>query len=356
MDKKEILSTPNSIARGKYSVGDKENNLFLKIMYSTQRDNNEYMITNPMNGELSEEDREKWEKLCSIETLECRISNEDIQEIFKKKIDRTKESMKEVFKTLKNCDIAFTTVTRERKRATMVAGIIDHYYIEEETNDYIVVVPAKLYKYLFDLGLGYTQNALEIIYSLRGIYAQRFYLILRSWTGVKRDIRFTVKELREMLQVIDSNKTFNSFETNVIKRAIKEINKAGIMEIKIKEKHKKGRSIDAITFHVVDREPRNYINLAPKCEEDNSVIWLDYIKVENKDLVERLELRHAERDLSSPIVRKIFWKAYDKTLNRDNRFSMIQDKKGFTNYALFNYIVDGEFLTNELAMDQQLME
>ena len=32
-DKKEILMTPNSIARGSYSIGEKENNLFLKLMY-----------------------------------------------------------------------------------------------------------------------------------------------------------------------------------------------------------------------------------------------------------------------------------------------------------------------------------
>ena len=74
----------------------------------------------------------------------------------------------------------------------MVAPLISHFYIEKESGNYQVVVPAKLYKYLFDLGLGHTQNALQVIYKLKGIYAQRFYIILRSWSGIKRDIEFSV--------------------------------------------------------------------------------------------------------------------------------------------------------------------
>lgn len=41
----EVLATPNSIARGRYSIGENENKLFLKLMYAIQRDNKEYIIT-----------------------------------------------------------------------------------------------------------------------------------------------------------------------------------------------------------------------------------------------------------------------------------------------------------------------
>ena len=49
----EVLATPNSIARGRYSIGEKENNLFLKLMYAIQRDNNEYIIAETKKSELS---------------------------------------------------------------------------------------------------------------------------------------------------------------------------------------------------------------------------------------------------------------------------------------------------------------
>ena len=234
----------------------------------------------------------------------------------------------------------------------MVAPLISHFYIEKESGNYQVVVPAKLYKYLFDLGLGHTQNALQVIYKLKGIYAQRFYIILRSWSGIKRDIEFSVQELRDMLQLGDKNKTFNSFETNILKRSIDEINSTRIMEIKIKEKIKKGRSVDRVVFTVKDNEPRNYLKLNEQKVKDESVIWLDYIKVQNEDLKERLELKYNDLDLSSPIVKNILHKAYDKTLNKDNRFTMIQDLKGKSNFALFNHIVSGELLTHELKMSQ----
>ena len=138
-----------------------------------------------------------------------------------------------------------------------------------------------------------------------------------------------------------------------LKRSIDEINSTGIMEIKIKEKIKKGRSVDRIVFTVKDNEPRNYLRLYNKSEIDESVIWLDYIKVENKALLERLELKYSDMNFDSPIVKNIFHKAYDKTLNKDNRFVMIQDKKGKSNFALFNHIVSGELLTQELALTSQ---
>ena len=69
----EVLATPNSIARGRYSIGEKENNLFLKLMYAIQRDNNEYIIAENKKSELSEEDILKWKKLCEIETLTCKM-------------------------------------------------------------------------------------------------------------------------------------------------------------------------------------------------------------------------------------------------------------------------------------------
>ena len=41
----EVLCTPNAIARGSYSITEKENDFFYKVMYCVQRDNREYIIT-----------------------------------------------------------------------------------------------------------------------------------------------------------------------------------------------------------------------------------------------------------------------------------------------------------------------
>ena len=98
---------------------------------------------------------------------------------------------------------------------------------------------------------------------------------MRRWTGAKRDIEFSVKELREMLQLGDKDKTFNSFETNIL------------------------------VFTVKDNDSRNYLKLYNKIQIDESVLWLDYIKVENKVLLERLELKYSDMNFDSHIVKSI---------------------------------------------------
>lgn len=346
---KNILMTPNSIARGSYEIGAKENNLFLKIMFNVQKDYREYLVTKRKNEVLTNEEAAKWDKLNNLETFETTIKFQELKEIYKYKMDWLEENIKENLENLRKCDIAIDTVLRDGTRATLHAGLIDHFYIDKETRDIRVVVPARIYKFLFDLGLGHSQNALQILYSLKSQYSQRLYLMLRSWSGVKNEVTFTVEEMREMLKLGNKYSTYKLFKANVLKRAMAEINKTGVMEIEIYDEVKEGRYIKAVTFHVKDNEPRNYLSLFE--EKDESVLWLNYIKVENKDLLERLKLKYSDIDLESLINISILHRAYDKTLNKDNRFKMIQDKKGMTNYALFNHIASGEFLTNELQLE-----
>lgn len=349
---KDVLMTPNSIARGNYAVGQKENSLFLKIMYNVQKDYREFLLTKRKTEVLTNAEITKWEELNNLETLECTISFSDLKEIYKHKQDLTEKNIKENLENLRKCDIAIDTILRDGTRATLHAGLIDHFYIEKETKNIKVIVPAKIYKFLFDLGLGHSQNALQILYSLKSQYSQRLYLMLRSWSGVKKEVKFTVQEMREMLKLEGKYSTYKLFKANVLKRAMAEINKTGVMEVEISDESKEGRSIKSVTFLVKDNEPRNYLRLFE--EKDESVLWLNYIKVENKDLLERLNLKYSDIDLESPINISILHRAYDKTLNHDSRFKMIQDKKGMTNYALFNHIASGEFLTNELQLENSL--
>ena len=342
----KVLSTPNSIAQGKYSIGEKENNLFLKIMYCIQKQNREYMFVKGPNEELTEEDIKRLEYLNEVEFLDCKITKDELFSIIKKDSDRTVEGMNDICRALMGCDMTFNTVTRNKVKATMTAPLISHYYREEKTGDYQFVVPAKLYKYLLDLGFGYTQNALSILLSLKGVYSKRLYLIFRSWTGAKRKIEFKVSDLREMLQ-LKGNNTYNSFETNVLKRAISEINKMGVMEIEIIDKIKKGRTVDKVVFNVVDKEPRVYFDMVEK--EDKTVLLFDYIRVQDEELAERVEKNIEERgDIRSPIVIGIAKRAYDKTLAKDNRFKMIEASGKRNNFELFKAILVGEFLTHEI--------
>lgn len=351
---KDILITPNSIARGSYSIEAKENNLFLKIMHAIQRDHREYLLVKRKGEELTDEEKSCWEKLNTLETLETTLRFDDFKEIYKHKEDLLIKGIKSNLEVLRKCEIVIDTELRDGTRASLHAGLIDHYYFIDDTKDIRIVVPARIYKFLFDLGLGHSQNALQILYSLKSQYSQRLYLILRSWTGVKKKIEFTVEELRAMLKLGNKYSTYKLFKANVLKRAIEEINKTGVMDVSIDSEIKNGRNIVGIVFAVTDNEPRSYSKLFE--EKDESILWLDYIKVENQALLDRLILKYSDVDLNSIINRDILHRAYDKTLKRDNRFIMIEDKKGKSNYALFNHIVSGEFLSHQLDIENQFKD
>ena len=162
---KNILITPNSIARGNYAIDAKENNLFLKIMHSVQRDYREYLVTKRKDEVLTENEVEIWNKLNSLETLEAKITFEDLKEIYKHKADLTQENIKSNLEILRKCEISIDTELRDGTRASLHAGLINHYYFIDGTRDIMIVVPAKIYKFLFDLGLGHSQNALQILYN-----------------------------------------------------------------------------------------------------------------------------------------------------------------------------------------------
>lgn len=148
---KDVLITPNSIARGSYSIEAKENNLFLKIMYAIQRDYKDYLLVKRRNEILTDEELSSWEKLSSIETLETTIYFEDLKEIYKHKEDLLINGIKSNLETLRKCEISIDTTLRDGTRASLHAGLIDHYYFIEDTKDIKIVVPAKIYKFLFDL-------------------------------------------------------------------------------------------------------------------------------------------------------------------------------------------------------------
>lgn len=219
---------------------------------------------------------------------------------------------------------------------------------------YSVSLSAKLYRYLFySVGVGFTPVNLVVLFNLKSQYSQALYVTLRSWAGVKREIKYSIEELRDIFKVGSKYSAYKNFKQKTINVAIDEINSTSSMKILEFKEIKKGRSVDSVVFIVEDLEPRFVLNENKDDIENQPLIWLDYIKLDNEDLKERLELKYSDMNLESPIVKSLFHKAYDKTLNKDNTFNIIQDKKGKTNFALFNFILNGEILTHELSVANQ---
>lgn len=349
--KNTLLNTPNNIIKGHIQINAQTNKLYYKILWNIQNQNKEYLI-NFKNGDiLSKSQKAILEKLDNLESLKCIISFDEIKSIIKRKNEQSEDEILKRFTLLQTSIFRFTTGESE--------DILTQAQLISEVNlnggNYYISMSSKLYKYLFyHMGIGFSAFDLEALLNFKSQYSQMLYVSLRSWSGVKTEITYAVDELRNIFKVDNKYKAYKNLKQKAIMTAVNEINNSGAMEIiEIKENKKGTRSVQELTFVVKDLEPRMIMN-EPKQTAD--VIWLGYIKVENEKLKERLELKYSDMDFNSPIVVDLFHRAYDKTLNRDNSFSMIQDKKGRTNLALFNYIVNGEILSNQLKLEEGFFE
>lgn len=349
--KKEVLNTPNNIIKGKIEIDSQINKLYYRILYNIQKENRQYIIKAKKGEELTEEQANILEELDRIGYLKCTVSYDDIKSIMRNRNDQIKEEVLKRFIALQTAIFRFSTgETNNEETQTQLVG-----QVSVSDNSYTVSLSAKLYRYLFySVGVGFTPVNLAVLFNLKSQYSQALYVTLRSWSGVKREIEYTVEELREIFNVGSKYKAYKNFKQKTINVAMDEINNTSAMKIVEFKEIKKGRSVDKVVFVVEDLEPRFVLEEnKDDSTEDKSVIWLDYIKVENEALKERLELKYNDMNFESPIVKALFHKSYDKTLNKDNRFTMIQDKKGKSNFALFNFIVNGEIFTHELSVESQ---
>lgn len=334
----KLAHTPNNIVRGIIDIDAITNKLYYRIMNNIQRDNSELIIKTTKEKGLTEEQSEIKNKLDTMETLKCWISTEEINNIIKRRNEQTYEAVMDRFMGLQTTVFRFTT--GESNIQTQLIG-----RVETCDNGYTVNVDAKLYKYLFyNLEVGHTPVNLCTLFSLKSQYSQKLYMILRSWTAYKTEIRFTIAELRELLNVGTKYPAYRNFNQRVIDGAIKEINASGSMKILEVKEEKNGRSVVAVTFVVKDYEPRTMPQVLieePKVEEP--IEWLEGVIVANQQIANALQAKYG--DITAGIGRYILQSAYHKTLATDKN-----EEKHITrvNLKLFMTIADGELEVNRL--------
>lgn len=109
--------------------------------------------------------------------------------------------------------------------------------------------------FLYDLQKNYTQYKLANVLVFKSRHTLHLYEILRSHTtqraldeGWEREARYTVAELRELLDCVDEYQRWSEFDRCVLKKAVAEIN-ACCDDIHIEyDTYKLGRSIHSINF------------------------------------------------------------------------------------------------------------
>lgn len=223
----QVLFKSNALIKAKYDFTVAQNRLLQKVFYEIQK--------NKIN----------------VATL----SVHEIKEIIKYKDANTIPGIKKFLSDLKENEIM---QIKNNKTWTVVNVISGFSYIEEE-NQFEIEIPILLLKLIREYTeTGFTPTNVTKYISLGATNAQRFYELLRMWTGNKKVIEYSLEEIKEYLLLQDKYKVFSDFRKWVIEPAIKELKEKELLDIYNVEYIKTGRKVTSIKFYVKDLEPREY--------------------------------------------------------------------------------------------------
>ncbi len=264
LESNRILMKNNMLVKARYSLSLIENRVFLSMLYKLQKK--------------------------SDGVLTCSISHSEFKDIIKFKQKNTVKGILEVLEDLRKKPIYFKEEKKNKKGNLWGAyGFINGYEYDDELGIFNIEASEKIHNLLKEyLKMGYTPVNVQIWLSLNNSYAQRFYDLLRLWSGTKDTINYKLDEIKELLMLEDKYSKYNDFKRRVIIPAIKELNETGYFEIDIKE-NKVGRKVDSIDFYIKDLDKRKYftkdeiIKEIPGIELEEVAITCDENSCENKE-------------------------------------------------------------------------
>ena len=227
MNTLEILFKSNTLIKAKYDFTVSQNRVLQKVFYEIQK--------NKINV--------------------AEIPLDDMKKLIKHKDYNTVEGIKEFLKNLKENEI----IQIKENGSWAVSSVVSFYSYNTTTQTFKIEIPLGLLALIHEYTTtGFTPTNVTKYISLGATNAQRFYELLRMWTGNKTIIEYSVDEIKEYLMLQNKYKVFNNFRVRVIESAVKELREKELLDIYNVEYVKTGRKVTSIKFYVKDLEPRTY--------------------------------------------------------------------------------------------------
>ncbi|MFI3211142.1 MAG: replication initiation protein [Peptostreptococcaceae bacterium] len=224
---KNILMKSNIIIKAKYNISTLENRVFLMLLYKLQKSNDDI--------------------------IRCEISHEEFKSIIKKKQFSSIDSISNLLVNLRKQSIYF-----KDEEGWGEYGFINGFKYIKSRKTFKIEASKEIHLYIRNyLEIGYTPINLSIFFGLINPNSQRFYDLLRLWSGSKSTINYKIDELKELLMIEDKYDRYSDFKRRIIIPAIKELNDTEYFEIDFNE-NKVGRKVDSIDFIVKDLDKRKY--------------------------------------------------------------------------------------------------
>lgn len=223
----QVLFKSNTLIKAKYDFTVAQNRVLQKAFYEIQK--------NKVN--IAE------------------ITQQELKDLIKFKDENTEEGLKEFLDNLTKNEIMQIKENGEWLKVHVVSG----YKYNDNTKTFNIEIPVLLLQLIHEYTkTGFTPTNLTKYVGLRKTNAQRFYELLRMWTGSKKIIEYSVDEIKGYLMLQNKYKVFKDFRRWVIEPAIEELKEKELLDIYNIEYIKTGKKITSIKFYVKDLEPRNY--------------------------------------------------------------------------------------------------
>lgn len=227
MNDLEILFKSNTLIKAKYDFTVAQNRVLQKVFYEIQM--------NKVNIAL--------------------IPLEDMKQLIRNKAINSVESIKEFLGNLQDNKV----MQIKENGSLAVSSVISYYSYDSSKHSFKIEVSLGLLELIHEYTkTGFTPTNVTKYISLGATNAQRFYELLRMWTGTKNVIEYTIEEIKEYLLLQNKYKVFKDFRKWVIEAAIKELKEKELLDIYKVEYIKTGRKVTSIKFYVKDLEPRTY--------------------------------------------------------------------------------------------------
>ncbi|KFX54730.1 replication initiation protein [Clostridium botulinum] len=227
----EVLFKSNTLIKSNVNITSVEYKIFNRILYKCQieKDNNQQ--------------------------LRAVLTIDELSSIVKNKNENSIKSLTESLEKFIKIPIRF-----EKKKSYVITTLINKVIVDKDTFNFNCYLDKDLYEVLMGYKeLGYSPINLKMIKQANGYYTQRFYELFRVWSGLNKEVTYTIDKLKEWLMITEgmSYDRYYNFKIKVVEPSLKEINKKLNMKVSYKE-NKVGRSVKSLTFIVEDLEPRQY--------------------------------------------------------------------------------------------------
>ncbi|MBY6932181.1 replication initiation protein [Clostridium botulinum] len=227
----EVLFKSNTLIKSNVNITSVEYKIFNRILYKCQieKDNNQQ--------------------------LRAVLTIDELSSIVKNKNENSIKSLTESLEKFIKIPIRF-----EKQKSYVITTLINKVIVDKDTLNFNCYLDKDLYEVLMGYKeLGYSPINLKMIKQANGYYTQRFYELFRVWSGLNKEVTYTIDKLKEWLMITEgmSYDRYYNFKIKVVEPSLKEINKKLNMKVLYKE-NKVGRSVKSLTFTVEDLEPRQY--------------------------------------------------------------------------------------------------